>query len=235
MAATTSIHITWSGIADMQHRISGQVLAPPRDDQLAWILSPSAPLLLSHQFGVMKPSHGLIVAGWITDMLFRDRYVLMPINPALSSARLDWHFTGGPSVKITFHPEHALLANSESLEEGVRQLINNFTHYVYAQLDEYLAIVHRTLAAAAIASYYEFLREQIGEGKIGRNEDKWSVEFSQLAATLIQNGTEMYYVPAGGRTRENDKWARKQTKHLEGVLGELDGAREPLLRGMGLK
>jgi len=39
---------------------------------------------------------------------------------------------------------------------------------------------------------------------------------SQLAATLIQNGTEMYYVPAGGRTQENEKWARKQTKHLEG-------------------
>lgn len=235
MAAKTSIHISWRGISEMHHRIEGAVLAPPRENQLAWILAPSAPLLVAHQLGVLRPSHALIVSGWILDMLFRDRYVLMPINPALRGARIDFHFTGGPGIKVTFHPEHALFANSESLEEGVRQLINNYTHHVYSQLDEYMAIVVRTMMGMAIGAYQEFLWELVEAGRIGRGRDAWLVDFSQMAGFQIKMISEKYYVPEGGRTAENEEWARQQTEHLVGVLEDIDARRASLLGAMGLR
>src|SRR3989304_9805470 len=160
MPPKKSIHLEWDAISTMRHRITGDTLPPPRNDDLPWVLAPSAPLVLAHQYGAMKPSHGLIVSTWVLDMVFNNRYILMPINSALAAARIDIHYTHTGSARLTFHPKHALFANSDSLEEGVRLLLNNYCHYVYAQLDEYVAIVFRTMATTATAMYYTFLQAQ---------------------------------------------------------------------------
>ncbi len=168
------------------------------------------------------------------ESLFRNRYILMPIISALRGARIEFAYTGGPQVEIRFHPEHKLLHSSDSLEEGVRQLINNYTRYVYSRLPEYSKIVIRTLSTGAVGMYFEFLDEQIQAGRIGRGKDKWMPAFGLMSANLRSGLSEMYYVPEGGMTDENEEWAMKQTDFLNEQLHKIDSKMNSLFISMGL-
>jgi hypothetical protein len=182
----------------------------------------------------MKPSHGLVVAGWVIDMLFHNRYVIMPINSALSSATFDVIYSAGPEVTVQFHPKHNLFANSDSVEEGIRQLINDYTEYVYSKLDDYLKIVFRTFAVAATSTYYHFLQDQLAAGSVRKGQGQWTLAFPIMAARLIVSLSTRYYVPDGGRTPANEEWARKQTDHLQEQHSILTATRDSLLTAMGM-
>jgi hypothetical protein len=235
MGPKTTISLNWDNAVNIRHTITGYRPGPPKDDILLWILAPSVPLFLAHQFGAMKPSHGLIVSGWILEMLFHNRYTLMPINSALRSAQLDIVYTDSPAVKLLFRPKHAAFANSDSLEEGVRQLLNNCFHYVYSQLDDYNAILFRTVSTTAIGLYYEFLEERVAAGAIGRGKDLWSLKFTAHAAWLIgflsENG---YVLPQGDHTEDDEKWALAATDHLTENYTRLMSMRDSLLPALGL-
>ena len=173
------------------------------------------------------------------DVLLRRRstirYVVMPINSALKGATIDFVYPGGPSIGLQFHPHHSLFANSDSLEEGVRQFINNYTHYVYSLLDEYSCIVVRTATSAAIHTYFDFLDELISAHVIGRGKDTWTPSFSHLAAELTSVTSNMYYVPQGFPSHENENWAKQQTDFLSEQCSELENKRSRLLNNLGLQ
>ena len=230
----TSIHLEWDSGGAISHRISSTDPSFPTDNFKLWVLAPSAPLLMAHQFGVMKPSHGLIACSRVIDMLFRNKYLIMPINSALNAARIDFIYSGGPSIRLQFHPKHKLFHSSDSIEEGVRQLLNNYTHYVYSQLPEYNQIVFRTIASAAIGMYFEFLSELVQGRQVGKGQDKWSPSFSIMSTQLINGLSEAYYVPEGGRTPDHEEWARKQTDFLDQQLSKLDSQMNSLFLTMGL-
>ena len=234
MEPKTTIHLNWDPLGQVRHSITGQRQPPPKDDVLAWVLVPSGPLLLAHQFGAMKPSQGLIVSGWVIDTIFHNRYVIMPINSALSQASMEFIYPGGPAIKVRFHPKHSLFANSDSLEEGVRQLINNYTHYVYSQLDDYLRIVFRTFVVAASGMYYEFLQDQLATGTLRRGMDRWTLQFPLMAAGLVSAISTLYYVPQGGRNPDNEEWAQKQAEHLEEQYSKVESMRTSILTAMGM-
>ncbi len=228
-----SINIQWDSASRISHQISGPAL-PLRNDPKLWIFAPSPPLLIAHQFGSMKPSHGLITCGSIVDMLFHKRFVLAPINSALKGAKIDFLYTGGPSIAIQFHPQHGKFPNSDSVEEGVRQLINNYTYYVYSQLDEYTQIVFKTMVTIAIKMYFDFIQTQIKSHAIGKGRDVWSSSFSVFSAQLVDGISRTYFVPEGGRNSENDEWAAKQTKFLAEQWIQLENVRDSLFSSMGL-
>ncbi len=174
----------------------------------------------------LRPASGLIVSGWVIDMLFHNRYILMPINSALSSARIDFTYTGGSSVKVKFRPRHALFANSDSLEEGVRQLINNYTHYVYSTLDDYLKIVFRTMAMVATGTYYEFLQAEVATNPIGKGKERWSLAFAAFGGLLVRDLSAMYYVPEGGaKSRRRRLGQEADRSPLRATLRAYHGAR----------
>ena len=158
----------------------------------------------------------------------------MPINSALKGARIEFIYSGGPRVGVKFHPEHKLFHSSDSLEEGVRQLINNYTHYVYDSLPEYNKIVIRTLSIAAVGIYFEFLEEQVQTGRIGRGKDKWMPAFGLMSANLRSGLSGEYYVPESGRTYENEEWAREQTDFLGEQLHKVDSKMNSLFISLGL-
>ena len=158
----------------------------------------------------------------------------MPINSTLRGARIEFIYTGGPTVGVKFQPEYKLFHSSDSLEEGVRQLVNNYTHYVYSKLPEYNQIVIRTITIAAIGMYLDFLEEQIQAGRIGRGKDMWMPAFSLMSANLRSVLSENYYVPEGGRTDENEEWARKQTDHLREQIHKVDSKMNSLFISMGM-
>jgi hypothetical protein len=232
MSQKTSIKLNWDKAGKINYQISGVSLPPPRNDKLLWVLAPSAPLLLSHQYGSMKPSHGLITSSWIIDMLFDNKYVLMPINSALKGGGIDFIYTGGPSLKVQFHPKHGFFANSDSVEEGVRQLINNYFHSVYSILDVYSRIAVKSITIWAIAMYFIFIEENIKSGTIGKGKDSWSPVFPSVSADIIRYVSERYYVP--DKHSENEEWARKQTEALEDNKLKLRSERNSLFTTMGL-
>lgn len=232
--ARTSIYLKWDASGSITHRIEGVVLPPPRDDQVLWVLAPSATLLMAHQFGVMKPSHGLITCSRVVDMLFRMKYILMPINSALRRARIDFLYKGGSAIRMKFHPRYRFLSSSDSIEEGIRHLINNYMYYVYSQLPEYNRIVIRSTVIAAIGLYFEFLEEQVQRNTIGIGKDKWYPYFSMMSAKLIDGLSQFYYVPEAGRTPENEEWAKKQTDFLSEKQIQIESKMNSLFVSMGL-
>ena len=234
MPPKTTITFHWNRLGQIASSITGYRLPPPRNDELAWILAPSGPLLLAHQFGAMKPSQGLIVSGWALDTVFHNKYVIMPINSALRAASMDFLFPGGPAVTIQFHPRHGLFANSDSIEEGVRQLMNNYIHYVYSQLDDYLRIVFRTFVVTTIGMYYEFLQDCLAAGTLAKGSDHWTLEFPSMSAGIIYTVSTLYYVPEGGHTTDNEDWARKQTDHVEEQYSKIKTMRDGVLTAIGM-
>lgn len=234
MAGKTAIHLRWDTAGAIQHSVTGAILPPPRDNQTNWILAPSAPFLLAHQFGSMKPCHSMIVSGWVLDILFHNRYVLMPINSALKAARIEFLYPGGPSIKIQFHPQHTMFANSDSIEEGVRQLINNYTKFVYAQLDDYPKIVVRTSFVAAISAYQDHLQELVASGRHDRIRDVWTPGISMFSAWLLNILSQKFYMPEGGRNPDNEDWAEKQTAFLEESYSKIMSSRDSLLMALGM-
>jgi len=232
MSQKTSIKLNWDKAGKINHQISGVSLPPPRNNNLLWVLAPSTPLLLSHQYGSMQPSHGLITSSWIIDMLFDNKYVLMPINSALKGGIIDFIYTGGPSIKVKFHPQQGIFANSDSVEEGVRQLLNNYYHYVYSMLDGYSRIAVKTITTLAIGLYFTFIEEQIQSRTIGKGKDSWSLAFPSMSAQIISIVSQKYYVPE--KHSENEEWARKQTVALEDNKIKLRSKRNSLFTTMGL-
>jgi hypothetical protein len=163
MINKTTIDIAWDNGGRISHSISGVILPPPRNEKKFWVLEPSALFLLAHQFGSMKPSQGLIMSGAVIDMLFDNRYVLMPINSSLKSATIDFIYTEN-GIKLQFQPKQGMFANSDSVEEGVRQLLNNYIRYAYTQIDECNQLLFTRFIAIAITVYFDFIEEQIVQG-----------------------------------------------------------------------
>jgi len=230
----TTIHIEWDKSGKISYHVSGITLPLPRDDKKLYVLAPSALFLLAHQFGSMKPSHGLITCGTIIDMLFDKKYVLLPINSALKGGIIDIIYTGESSLKVQFHPKQGLFANSDSVEEGARQLINNYMHYVYTQIDEYAQLVLTTLASIAIGQYFDFIEEQLKTNSIGRDKDVWSLSFPLASGRLVAWLSQKYYLPPYGTSAENEKFVQGQLAFQEEQRPILESKRKSLFLAMGL-
>ena len=130
----TSISLTWDSNGRIKHEITGFKLPSPRNDSKLWVLAPSVPLYIAHQFGVLKPSYGLFLSSHIIDISFQNKFVLAPINKTLKSAKIELHYRDDGSLGVLFIPSHNLIHNNDSLEEGSRQLIANYYYYVYNTL-----------------------------------------------------------------------------------------------------
>jgi hypothetical protein len=234
MTNKTTIHIEWDKGGKISYNVSGVTLPPPRDDKKLWVLAPSALFLLAHQFGSMKPSHGLITCGTIIDMLFDNKYVLVPINSALKGAMIDFVYAGESSIKVQFHPKHGMFANSDSVEEGVRQLTNNYIHYAYTQIDELTQLMVTRLASIAITVYLDFIEEQLRANLIEKDKDVWSLSFSLMSSKLVAWLSQKYYVPSHGTSSENEQWIKVELGFLEEQRTILESKRRSLFLAMGL-
>ena len=233
MTDKTTIDIGWDKGGRISYSISGITFPPPRDDKIHYVLVPSALFLLAHQLGTMKPSHGLITCGTVLDMLFDERYVLMPINSALKGATIDFIYAEH-SIKVLFHPKAGMFANSDSIEEGVRQLINNYTHYAFIQIDECNQLLFTRFASIAIAVYFDFIEGQLKANSIGVDKDVWSLSFSLESSKLIAWLSQKYYVLSLEKSAEKKKWIEDELTFLEEQRTILENQRKLLFAEMGL-
>lgn len=185
----SSIVCNWNSRGEITHSISSGYSSTRQNIEL--ILAPSLPMLISHQLGAFRPSHGLILCGQVIDLYKNNKHILFPINSVLKSVRMNFHKLQN-GVTITFHPKGGLFANNDSLEEGTRQFINNYLFYVSNLIKGETFLICRALVSATLLHYFEFLNLSIENGMMGLKKDNWSISFTQNMAIMTQAIAENY-------------------------------------------
>ena len=226
----TSISLTWDKTGRVTHKITGARLPSPRDDQDLWVLAPSGPLLLANQLGVMRPSSGLIACAHALDIASGQDFLLKPISSALSTAKVEFVYRRDGSLAVLFFPSYSALASSDSLEEGVRQLVSNYLYCVLDQFTAYYQLSIKTLACVIVGAYCDFLADAIAGGLIGPGRDRQTIEFSYWCRDVIRSVSPHYTVPGAG----DDDWFAKQSEFVAGRVEDLRLQHISTSKGLGL-
>lgn len=160
-----------------------------------WIIAPSAPMLLAHQLGTLKPSYGFSLCSKILEVMRNDQYIHSPINTTLKNARLEIFALPDRNTFLQYHPAHALLYNSDSLEEGSRQLVANYFYYVYSQVGYYGKLATKLFSVfLTIDSYIDFLEDSFKK-KSEISKDSWDTDFTVFSQTTQHVISSNYIAP----------------------------------------
>ena len=183
------IQCRWSNSGHISYRISKGYASPTDNRDL--LLAPSLPFLISHQLGSFRPSHGLILCSQVLRFYTETHHTMFPINSALKGADIQYVQTSQGTL-ITFHPKHRLLVNNDSLEEGVRQFVNNYARFVNDQISGDTFLIVRGIVGSVLDGYLNILDEKITKGLIGPSSDLWSADLPlQMASASLMVG-EIY-------------------------------------------
>lgn len=180
------IECRWSQSGHISHRISKR-FASSSDDKDR-VLAPSLPFLISHQLGSFRPSYGLILCSQVLRFYTKNHHTMFPINSALKGADIQYVQTGQRTL-ITFHPKHRLFVNNDSLEEGVRQFVNNYIRYINDQITGDTFLIVRGIVGAVLNGYLDILDEKLAKQLIGPGLDRWSADLPlQMADASLMVG-----------------------------------------------
>ena len=185
MTQTLSIIVlNWDSGGNLNHRILGGYSDLYKDK--VFILAPSLPMLISHQLGAYKPTQGLSFCSTINDFYINNKHIRTPINSALKGARIEFVKTDKEKVTLQFYPENRLFSNSDSMEEGSRQLLNNYLAYISNDLPERTWLIIKGLIGSTVIAYLDIIKWEIDQGILGPRLDNWSTDISMHMA--IQTG-----------------------------------------------
>ena len=172
-----TIKLKW----DLRGRITDSInVTAFAKDPFLWLFAPSAPMFLIQQFGSLKPSYGMKLCERILEIIRTEKYILTPINNVLKNARFEFVWVQ-EQVMLQYFPKHAVIHNSDSLEEGSRQLVSNYFYYVFCKQQEYGKLATKVFSVVGIIEYLAFLENQLQTGNIGVGRDMWNREFSNFS------------------------------------------------------
>ncbi len=212
-----SIYLEWNNDGKINHKLDLHDTRYTKNPFL-WIIAPSAPMLLAHQLGTLKPSYGLNLCSKILEVMRNDQYIFSPINTVLKNARLEIFALPDKNTFLQYHPAHALLHNSDSLEEGGRQLVANYFYYVYSQVGAYGKLATKLFSVfLTIESFIDFLDDQFKK-KSDFNKDSWNSDFtvfSQTTQHVISSNyiaPDEWYLDSRITQAQIDMWVNEQIK-----------------------
>lgn len=185
----SSIDLTWDSIGRINLKIQNGYDKP--SDNIRPILAPSIPMLIQHQLGVMKPAYGLVACSRLIDYFLTGKYNLLPINDALKTASIQFVKLTN-SVTLRFFPKSRLFSNSDSIEQGVHHLINNYVPFIYHQLGSDTALVVKAMCGSTISEYLEFIEKEILPQAIISNQLKWLPKISQYMSSQLGDMAAFY-------------------------------------------
>ena len=221
------IQCRWKQSGHISHSISkGYSNAVDNRDL---VIAPSLWLVISHQLGSFRPSYGLILCSQVLRFYTQNHHTMFPINSALKGAHIQFVQTS-QGILITFHPKHSLLVNNDSLEEGVRQFVNNYVRFVNDQITGDTFLIVRGIVLSIVDGYLDLLSEKLGKGLIGPGSDLWSPDLPiQMAGASISLG-EIYgptFPPDVDRTHVENTFYEKSS--------ELEIKHHEMARKMGIE
>jgi len=179
------LDLAWDAHGQVRHELTSAVSL--NSEQTRDIVACSGPALVASLLGTMRPAHALALCDDLLQMLETGRSAVLPINRALRKASLSFHM--GAEVYHTFHPRVAFLAGSDSVEQAMRQLCNNYILHLRASLPEDAggAMVASLMGAV---SYYleEGPRTPGGERGLGpaRPANGIGLKMNEFAHTLYR-------------------------------------------------
>ena len=210
----SKITCTWDEVGQIRQSVHGGY--PSNQEDLAFIIAPSFPMLLSHQLGTLRPSHALILSSNVIDLLKGASHIRRPVNSALKAASIEFAESRSGTT-MQFHPHHGLFANNDSLEEGVRQFIHNYSAHILAKLTGETYLIVRGMAGSVIDQYLELVEHELASGRIGPSWDKWNPSFSANMAVTTGSMANMYgpTFPPGTDLHEVDATFYREIPHIE--------------------
>jgi hypothetical protein len=180
----TIIVLNWDSSGNLNHQILGGYSDLYKDK--VFILAPSLPMLISHQLGAYQPTEGLNFCSTINDFYIYNKHNKTAINSALKGARIEFVKTDKGNVTLQFYPENRLFSKSESMEEGSRQLLNNYLAYISNDLPEQTRLIIKGLIGSTLKAYLDIIKWEIEKGILGPRLDNWNLDISQHMA--VQTG-----------------------------------------------
>jgi hypothetical protein len=166
----------------------------------------------------MKPSNGLILCNQIVDLFLEGRHIQYPINSALKGLSLEY-VQGKNGVTLAVHPKASLFANSDSVEEGVRQCMNNYIHLIINSMDDRTKIVIKQLIGSALDCYLDFISTKLSDNQIGQDQDRWSLDFSREMTVMSQTIVSHYgSLPKDANIIELDAGVTRNYSALKNTL-----------------
>lgn len=139
------------------------------------------------------------------------------------------------SAYIQFHPKHSFLANNDSLEEGARQLINNYFYYVQSLLKGHDLLVVNAFGCIAIRLWLEVLRTLRAEGSLPRGVNRWLPSFSMASASNQYAISTRYIILDDTNGQENEEWAMGQIEWLNNQRIELSAELDEMSAFVGIR
>lgn len=233
MVDKTIIQLNWDTAGRISTTTTGRA-SPDPTKNMRVLVAPSSVLFLAHQFGVFIPSKALSLCDKIFNLLFKDKYELLSINPILKSVALETIFAGASSIKFLVHPNHSLFAKSELIEEGMQNLINNYFVYIYSQPDEILQYTLKRITSISIEIYFRFIEQEINNEHIGKNLDTWTPSFQLTSAKLINLIVSNWNVPTFYTTDKFKNWKNEELRFYVEQKAILSDKRNSVFNAIGL-
>ncbi len=176
-----SINLKWDSNGRLSHKLATrlQLNDYQRDDAVA----ASVPMLISSQLGTLVPHHALVLCTRSLALLERSEHIIEPINSALKKVRIDlWKAAG---VFHTFHPKSRFLANNNSVEEGVRQFLNNYVGYVPRVVSGNFPKRVRDTLLTSIRVYLDIVLSEAQATSIDSAKGNWNIQKAMLEFSAV--------------------------------------------------
>ena len=199
-----TIRVSWNPRGRLKHTLKVNEFSK---NPFLWLFAPSAPMLITHQLGAMKPSHGLHLCSKILGIIGTGKYVASPINSALKGVQINLVYVQQETVMLQYVPKHAFFHNDHSLEEGTRQFVANYYSYVLSKLQEYGKIAAKSFTIVGINGYLEFLEQHLQSGFSNIGQDKWSQDFIMNSQSINFAISTNFIAP--------DEWSENEHKKNE--------------------
>ena len=172
-----TINCTWSVSGKVTAIITLGSVGDPIADSLR-LLSPSIPMLVSHQLGTFLPATGLSLTSHLINYVMSGQNLVSPISDALSGVSLEFIKRSQGGVAIQFKPETRQFAKSENIEEGSRQFVYKYTLSIFDKLPYYNLIICKIFLRLSLQAYLDLLEKQIKTGKLHSRKLNWNSDIS---------------------------------------------------------
>ena len=172
-----SITCTWNVGGKVKPTVTLGSFGDVTKDNLQ-LLSPSIPMLVSHQLGTFLPTTGLSLTSHLINFVVNGQHLVSPINSVLKETRLDFVTRSQGGVAIQFKPETGRFAKNENVEDGSKQFVYNYVVSVFNNLPNYNLIICKIFLGLSLQAYLDFLDKQIELGKLSPSKLNWNSDFS---------------------------------------------------------
>lgn len=184
-----TIELLWDGKGNIRHQLSSAF--PLSQYQIQDAMAASVPCLVSHQFSSLRPVHAIPLCRSLVNLLESGQARVAPIDTSIKDARIKWH-SQPPLTYVTFHPRIRTFSNGDRVEEGIRQLLYNYTAYVLDWVSSPERDFKITTTKFTLVVMLTYLQETLLPISRQLSQDPTKIDISIIRSGMIPFTKELY-------------------------------------------